>query len=126
MNLSEKKNLILLSRIGRLTRIAITGSVPVLVYDAWLMLGYKSVLFYGEVMTGVQSQNFSPTDYVDITGVVDQKHKACFVHVSQEIEKTYGESHGKMEVFRGMESGFGYAEAFIRQVKSPRNEAQVL
>jgi N-acetylglucosamine malate deacetylase 1 len=91
----------------------------VLVYDAWLMLRRRSALYYGEVMSGIQSQNFTPADYIDITGVADQKHKACFAHVSQEIEKIYQESHGEMEIFRGMEFGCKYAEAFIRHVKSP-------
>ena len=91
----------------------------ILVYDAWLNTGRKSALYYCEAMSGVQSQNFSPTDYVDITSVITQKHKACFAHVSQEIEQTYHEHHGKMEKFRGMEFGCDYAEAFVRHVKSP-------
>ena len=91
----------------------------VLVYDAWLALGRKSALYYGEVMSGMQSQVFSPTDYIDITGVADLKHKACFAHVSQEIKEMYQESHGEMEIFRGMESGYKYAEAYIRHVQSP-------
>lgn len=91
----------------------------ILVYDAWLNTGRRSALYYCEAMSGVQSQNFAPTDYVDITGVVEQKHKACFAHVSQEMEPTYSEHHGKMEKFRGMEFGCDYAEAFVRHVKSP-------
>lgn len=91
----------------------------ILVYDAWLNMGRKSALYYCEAMSGVQSQNFSPTDYVDITSVVNQKHKACFAHVSQEMEPTYSEHHGKMEKFRGMEFSCDYAEAFVRHVKSP-------
>lgn len=91
----------------------------VLVYDAWLNLGRKAALYYGEVMSGTQSQNFSPTDYLDISSVIGIKHKSCFVHVSQKIEEEYPNSHGRMEVFRGMESGCDYAEAFIRHVQSP-------
>ncbi len=91
----------------------------ILVYDAWLNLGSKAALYYGEVMSGVQSQNFNPTDYVDISSVIKQKHAACFAHVSQKIEETYQEHHGKMEPFRGMEFGCEYAEAFIRHSKSP-------
>jgi LmbE family N-acetylglucosaminyl deacetylase len=91
----------------------------ILVYDAWLTLECKSALYYCEVMSGTQSQNFTPTDYIDITRVVKQKHSACFAHRSQKIEETYQDSHGKMEVFRGMEFGCDYAEAFIRHVKSP-------
>ncbi|MDZ7615242.1 MAG: hypothetical protein U5K51_17225 [Flavobacteriaceae bacterium] len=57
--------------------------------------GRKFDLYYAEAMTGVQSQNFYPTDYVDITAVLDQKHKACFVHKSQKIEEEYPLYHGK-------------------------------
>ena len=91
----------------------------ILVYDAWLNLGRKSALYYFEVMTGNQSQNFAPTDYVDISSVVKQKHEACFVHISQKIEETYKDDHGRMEQFRGMEFGCEYAESFVRHVKSP-------
>jgi LmbE family N-acetylglucosaminyl deacetylase len=91
----------------------------ILVYDAWLILEHKSSFYYCEVMSGIQSQNFTPTDYIDITGVVNQKHNACFAHVSQKIEETYQDHHGKMEIFRGMEFGCDYAEAFIRHVRSP-------
>lgn len=91
----------------------------VLVYDAWLNLGRKSALYYFEVMTGNQSQNFAPTDYVDISSVVKQKHEACFIHVSQKIEETYKDDHGRMEQFRGMEFGCESAESFVRHVKSP-------
>lgn len=91
----------------------------VLVYDAWLATGRKAALYYGEVMTGIQSQNFTPTDYLDITPVVAKKHAACFAHVSQKIEDSYANDHGKMEMFRGLESGYQYAEAFVRHVQSP-------
>jgi len=91
----------------------------VLVYDAWLNLGRKAALYYGEVMSGTQSQNFSPTDYLDISSVIEMKHQSCFVHVSQKIEEEYANYHGRMEVFRGMEFGCDYAEAFIRHVQSP-------
>lgn len=91
----------------------------ILVYDAWITLGRKAALYYGEVMSGIQSQNFFPADYMDISPVIQQKHKACFAHESQEIKESYEEHHGKMEIFRGMESGCAYAEAFVRHVKSP-------
>jgi LmbE family N-acetylglucosaminyl deacetylase len=91
----------------------------ILVYDTWLNLGCKSALYYCEAMSGVQSQNFNPTDYIDITSVVKQKHEACFAHVSQKMEETYKEHHGQMELFRGMEFSCDYAEAFVRHIKSP-------
>ncbi len=93
-----------------------------LVYDAWLNSGSSFALYYFEVMTGVQTQNFNPTDYVDITDVIDIKHKGCYQHVSQHVKEGYFNDllHGKMEVFRGMEEGFEYAEAFVKQMKSKK------
>jgi len=91
-----------------------------LVLDAWYHLERKFDLYYGEVMTGIQSQNFCPTDYVDITPVIDQKHNACFVHKSQFIKEEYPQSHGAMEQFRGMELNCRYAEAFIRHFQKPQ------
>lgn len=91
----------------------------VLVYDAWLRSGKQFSLYYFEVMCGEQSQNFHPTDYVDISLSVDKKHKACLMHKSQGVEKWYETSHGRMEIFRGMEAGYKQAEAFIHQVQSP-------
>jgi len=90
----------------------------ILVYNAWLRTGKKNALYYYEVMTGVQSKNFHPTDYVDITPVIETKRKACFIHKSQKIEDTYDRSHGKMEIFRGMEYGCKYAEGFIHHQQS--------
>jgi LmbE family N-acetylglucosaminyl deacetylase len=86
-----------------------------LVYDAWLRLGRKASLYYCEAMSGMQSQNYKPDTYVDITEVIEQKHKACFAHASQHMEETYPDHHGKMEIFRGMEAGCQYAEAFVKQ-----------
>jgi len=91
----------------------------VLAYDAWLYSGKKSALYYYEVMTGQQSQNFIPTTYVDISDYLKIKQKACFAHKSQNAEEWYAASHAKMEVFRGMESNCPYAEAFIRHYQSP-------
>ncbi|MCB9272221.1 MAG: PIG-L family deacetylase [Lewinellaceae bacterium] len=90
----------------------------ILTYDAWLRMSEKPALYYYEVMSGIQTHNFNPTDYVDITTVVELKHQACFAHKSQFIEKSYPNDHGRMEVFRGMEGGFAYAEAFVRHSKS--------
>jgi len=91
----------------------------VLVYDAWFNSGRIASLYYYEVMTGIQSQNFHPTDYVDISQTVETKWKSCFIHKSQKIEETYSQDHGKMELFRGLEFGCPYAEAFIRHQQSP-------
>jgi len=91
-----------------------------LTYDAWLNAGRNVSLFYYEVMTGIQSQNFHPSDYVDISHVVETKWKSCFIHKSQKIEETYSQNHGKMEQFRGLEFGCSYAEGFIHHQQSPK------
>jgi LmbE family N-acetylglucosaminyl deacetylase len=89
-----------------------------LVYDAWLHLGRPFALYYYEVMTGWQTQNFHATCYVDISSSAARKHAACFAHASQRIEEEYPESHGRMEIYRGMEAGVSAAEAFARQDQS--------
>ena len=88
-----------------------------LVYGAWINLGKPCELFFFEVMSGVQTQNFAPTDYVDITAVLAQKHSACFAHRTQNIEGEYSASHGRMEEFRGLEAQCAQAEAFVRHMQ---------
>lgn len=89
-----------------------------LVYDAWLRTGRCVPLFYFECMTGQQSHKFFPTDYVNITAVIELKHHACLAHKSQRVTEWYADSHGKMEAFRGLECGCDYAEAFVRHAQS--------
>jgi len=91
-----------------------------LTYDAWLRLEHKPDLYFYEVLSGSQTQNFAPTDYVDITEVKNTKRDACLAHKSQKLEIYYEQIHGKMEEFRGMESGFTYAEAYIRHAWNPK------
>ena len=87
----------------------------ILVYDAWRRTGYGFDLYYGEVMTGLQTQNFSPSLWVDITDYHDQKQKAYYCHISQGMEEIQA-WHDPMEVLRGMECHAKYGEAFIKQV----------
>ena len=89
-----------------------------LTYDAWMNSGKKFALYYYEVMTGSQTQNFHPTDYVNITATINQKHAACFTHISQGIEQSYPRNHGMMEKFRGMEYGCRFAEAYVKHAQS--------
>ena len=86
----------------------------VLVYDAWRQSGYSFDLYYGEVMTGIQTQNFTPTLWVNITDYKAQKEKAYMCHESQGMAdiKPY---HNAMERMRGLESQTQYGEAFIKQ-----------
>lgn len=85
-----------------------------LVYDAWRQTGYSFDLYYGEVMTGLQTQNFSPTLWVDISETHTDKVKAYHCHQSQGIDEVQA-YHDQMELLRGMECHAKYGEAYIKQ-----------
>ncbi len=93
-------------------------TISLLVYDAWLKSRKHFALYYFEVESGNQSQQFWPTNFVDITATEARKRAACFAHVSQKPEEWYAD-HDLMNRFRGMESGHKYAEAFVRHAQSP-------
>ncbi|MCE5344665.1 MAG: PIG-L family deacetylase [Bacteroidales bacterium] len=90
----------------------------ILVYDAWLKLNRGFDLYYFEVESGGQTQNFPPTNFVDISSVIEKKHAACFCHESQNMVHVYSEFHEHMEKFRGMQANCKYAEAFIKHNQS--------
>lgn len=92
-------------------------ATSLLTYDAWLQSGRKFALFYFEVMSGEQTQNFSPTHYVDITTTESLKRQACFAHASQNPAEFYAQ-HEVMNRFRGMECGVKFAEGFVEHVQS--------
>jgi N-acetylglucosamine malate deacetylase 1 len=94
-------------------------AASLLVYDAWLKSHKQMDLFYYEVETGSQTQNFYPTHYVDITDAELRKRAACLAHASQHPETTFYPLHEQMGQFRGIESGWQVAEAFIRQIQGP-------
>jgi hypothetical protein len=71
------------------------------------------------VLTGSQTQNFHPTDYVDITATEPLKRKACFAHASQGPAEFYP-YHERMSLFRGSECGARHAEAFISYAMNRR------
>lgn len=93
-------------------------ATSLLVYDAWLRMERKFALYYFEVMTGMQTSQFSPTHYVDITATEARKRAACFAHASQNPEEFYA-VHDQMSRCRGMEIRAKYAEAFIHHAQSP-------
>jgi LmbE family N-acetylglucosaminyl deacetylase len=93
-------------------------ATSLLVYDAWLRMERKFALYYFEVMTGMQTSQFLPTHYVDITAMEARKRAACFAHASQNPEEFYA-VHDQMNRCRGMELGTKYAEAFIHHAQSP-------
>jgi LmbE family N-acetylglucosaminyl deacetylase len=90
-------------------------AVSMLTLDAWLKGGKKFALYYYEVAE--DSMSFTPADYVDISRVEARRRAACFAHVSQQPGKWY---HKQVEItqFRGGESGFAQAEAFLRHRES--------
>ena len=88
----------------------------ILVYDAWRQSGYSFDLYYGEVMTGIQTQNFTPTLLVDITDYKAQKEKAYMCHESQGMADIQP-YHDAMERMRGLSHQTHHAEAFIKQEK---------
>ena len=88
----------------------------ILVYDAWRQTGHSFDLYYTEVMSGLQTQNFIPTSYVDISEVRDLKIEAYLCHVSQGNEGNVKKFHDTMEGLRGREYQCQWAEAFIKQI----------
>ena len=89
-------------------------AVSLLVYDAWVGSGRNFSLYYFEVDQGSQTQNFHPTDYVDIGRTESRKRAACFAHASQQPEQGFYQLHEEMNRFRGMECGCELAEGFVR------------
>ena len=91
-----------------------------LVYYVWNMFRYRDSkafdLFYYEVLTGEQSQNFQPTHFMDITDVVAMKKEATLKHVSQNASDWFG-YHEKMDEFRGFQYKWNCkaAESFVKQ-----------
>jgi LmbE family N-acetylglucosaminyl deacetylase len=91
-----------------------------LTYRAWVAASRKFQLYFMEVDLGAQTQNFKPTDYVDITGVREKKKAAVYAHKSQDGEGIYSRHHEVMENFRGRECGVPAAEAFVHLARIGR------
>ncbi len=95
-------------------------AISMLAYDAWLRMGKSFALYDYEVSDGEDTLMFAPTDYVDISGTEMRKRAACYAHASQSPEKFYT-LQSQIARFRGIESGHGKAEAFVRHVQSVSN-----
>lgn len=89
-----------------------------LVFDAWLKLKMPFALYYYEVSNGEDTRQFSPTHYVDFTAAEPRKRAACYAHASQTPDRYY-DLQDLVARFRGVESGYKRAEAFILQLGSP-------
>jgi len=89
-----------------------------LVYEAWLRMDPRPLLYFYETATGWQTQQFQPTHYLDITAVRARKHEAFLAHRSQRPEQGWQAQQERMERFRGLERGCEFAEAFILHAPS--------
>ncbi len=93
-------------------------AISMLVYDAWLKMKKPFALYYYEVSNGEDTVQFAPTHYVDITATEPRKRRACYAHASQTPDRYYALQE-QVTRMRGVESGRGHAEGFIRHVQSP-------
>lgn len=92
-----------------------------LTYEAWKQQKRRFALYYYEVSDGGDTMQFGmPTQYVDITDVLDTKRAACYAHASQNPEYFY-DLQDEVARFRGIECGCKRAEAYVRQVGSPHD-----
>ena len=91
---------------------------------AWIRSSRIFRLYFYEVNTGSETMAFTPTDYVDITSVREQKMAAMYSHLSQDPDGTYKNYFKPLEEFRGLECGVKAAEAFI-QFKDKTDRATI-
>jgi LmbE family N-acetylglucosaminyl deacetylase len=91
-----------------------------LTYDAWREAKRSFSLYYYEVSDGEDTMQFAPTHYVDISATEPRKKQACYAHASQTPDRYY-ELQDAVARFRGIESGYLRAEAFVFQRQSARD-----
>ena len=94
--------------VSKLTRIA------------WDALDRTFTLVYYEVMAGIQTYDFEPNVYVDVSGAEQKKRAAVYAHVSQNPDRFYP-YHVNMEKLRGAEARLARAEAFFMVRQSQRH-----
>jgi LmbE family N-acetylglucosaminyl deacetylase len=93
-------------------------AASLLTFQSWYRGGKKYALVYFEVMSGSQTQQFSPNFYVDVSETWQKKKEACFMHTSQGPSEFYA-YHEEMERFRGLEYRCKRAEAFVVHSQGP-------
>ncbi|HEX4758704.1 MAG TPA: PIG-L family deacetylase [Terracidiphilus sp.] len=91
-----------------------------LTYDAWLHMNKSFSLYYYEVSNGDDTQQFVPAYYVDFSAFEPVKRAACYAHASQSPDRFYT-LQDSVAAFRGIESGYKRAEAFLLQRGCPRD-----
>ena len=90
---------------------------------AWDALDHSFTLVHYEVMAGLQTYDFQPNVYIDVSSTEEQKRAAIYAHVCQRPDRFYP-FHVDMEKERGNEAGLSRAEAF--QVVSQSGLAPVI
>jgi LmbE family N-acetylglucosaminyl deacetylase len=100
-------------------------AIAMLTYDAWERSKKAFSLYYYEVSDGEDTQQYAPTHYVDITPTEATKRAACYAHASQTPDRYYALQE-QVAAFRGIESGYQRAEAFVLQLQSPQDPLQQL
>jgi LmbE family N-acetylglucosaminyl deacetylase len=93
-------------------------AISMMTYDAWKQSGKSFAFYYYEVSDGEDTLQFAPTHFVDISETEPLKRAACYAHASQTPDRYY-ELQDAVARFRGIESGYKRAEAFLRQLQSP-------
>jgi LmbE family N-acetylglucosaminyl deacetylase len=93
-------------------------AITMLAYNVWHKVGQKFSLYYYEVSSGEDTLQFSPNRYVDISTMESVKRAACYAHASQTPDRYYA-LQDAVAIFRGVESGYKRAEAFLLQLQSP-------
>jgi len=86
-----------------------------LVLDAWMESGKKAAFYYYGIAE--DTMMFTPAEFVDISAVEPRKRAACYAHASQQPEKWYP-LELELTRARGAESGYSYAEAFLKHWES--------
>jgi LmbE family N-acetylglucosaminyl deacetylase len=96
-----------------------------LTLTSWVKMDRQFDLYFYEVNTGSETMAFTPTDYVDISNVMEKKKAAMYAHKTQDPENTYNSFFRQMEEFRGLEAGVKAAEAFLH-FKNKSQRATIL
>ncbi len=95
-------------------------AITMLTYDAWRQSKKAFSLYYYEVSDGEDTMQYSPNRYVDISETESVKRAACYAHASQTPDRYYA-LQDQVAAFRGIESGYKRAEAFVFQLQSPQD-----
>ena len=95
-------------------------AAAMLAFDAWSRSGKIYPLYFYEVSNGEDTLQFTPSRYVDITATEAVKRSACFAHATQTPVRYY-DLQDQVARFRGFESGYTRAEAFLLQAQSPHD-----